>query len=175
MKPEKHIIEKAKKIKLLLLDVDGVLTNGSIYMGSTQEEFKAFNVHDGLGITLLQSTGIKVGLITKRQSEIVTRRAAELKIEHVYQGQKNKLDAFLEMLEICHISAEEVAYMGDDIPDWVILSRVGLSTTVTNAVDYIKERVHWMSQHNGGKGAVRELCDLLMQAQSTYELALSKV
>ena len=175
MKPEQHIIEKAKKIKLLLLDVDGVLTNGSIYVGPHQEEFKAFNIQDGLGIVLLQSTGVKVGIITRRQSEIVTHRAAELKIEHVYQGQKNKLDAFLEMLTICNIAAEEVAYMGDDLPDSIVLSRVGLGTTVSNGVDYIKERVHWISQHKGGKGAVRELCELLMHSQGTYEAACEAV
>jgi 3-deoxy-D-manno-octulosonate 8-phosphate phosphatase (KDO 8-P phosphatase) len=173
MKIEPKILEKARKIKLLLLDVDGVLADGRIFLGNHQEEFRAFHVHDGQGIGFLHSTGIKVGLITRRQSsELVTRRAAELKIEFVYQGQRNKTKAFLDILEKLQLQAEQVAYMGDDIPDLVILQRVGLSTTPKNGVDYVKERVDWISQYKGGKGAVRELCDLLLQAQGSYELAI---
>jgi 3-deoxy-D-manno-octulosonate 8-phosphate phosphatase (KDO 8-P phosphatase) len=174
IQPSLTILEKAKKIKLLLLDVDGVLTDGRIFIGPQGEALKAFHVHDGQGITLLHNVGIKVGLITKRQSEIVTRRAGELKIEYVYQGQQNKVDALKEILHDCQLSPEQVAYMGDDIPDLPVLRQVGLSTSVANGIDYIKERVDWISSKKGGKGAVRELCDLILTSQGKYEVAILK-
>jgi 3-deoxy-D-manno-octulosonate 8-phosphate phosphatase (KDO 8-P phosphatase) len=161
-----QINEKAKRIKLLLLDVDGVLTNGQIILGNNNEEYKAFHVHDGEGISFLQKAGINVGLVTKRQSEIVHRRAEELRIQFVYQNQKNKLDALTDILSKLNLDASEVAYMGDDLPDLPILSRVGLSTTVSNAPRIMRDNVMWVSQFAGGAGAVRELCELIMNAQN---------
>ena len=175
MNPEEQIFEKARKIKLLLLDVDGVLTDGRIILGSHDEELKAFNVHDGLGITLLQSIGIPVGLITKRQSAVVARRAAELKIAHVYQGQKDKLEAYQAILEKTELQEEQAAYMGDDLPDLPLLLRVGLSATVKDGVEAVKEKVDWVSSKKGGRGAVRELCELIMKAQNNYAEAVARL
>jgi 3-deoxy-D-manno-octulosonate 8-phosphate phosphatase (KDO 8-P phosphatase) len=172
MKIEPAILAKAKKVKLLLLDVDGVMTDGRIILGNNGEEFKAFHAQDGLGIAILQSAGVPVGIITKRQSVLVERRADELKIKYVYQGQKDKTVAFREILDQLKLTADQVAYMGDDLPDLSLLLRVGLSATVSDGVDYLKERVDWISQKKGGRGAVRELCELLMHAQGTYSLAL---
>lgn len=164
-------VEEAKSIVLLLLDVDGVLTDGKIILGNRGEEFKAFHVHDGQGIHTLQKNGIKVGLITQRHSPIVDKRAAELKIQYVYQNIFNKLEPFKEMMNVLKCGADQIAYMGDDIPDLPVLKQVGLSATVANAPLIIKNQVKWVSQFNGGNGAVRELCDHLMKAKGFHDFA----
>ncbi len=165
--------EKASRVKLLLLDVDGVMTNGQIILGNAGEEFKAFNIHDGLGINLLQKSGVPVGIITKRESRVVTRRAEELKIQYVYQAQQDKLTAFEELCAKLTLQPEQVAYMGDDLPDLALLKRVGFSATVKNAVAEVRAQVDFISQFNGGEGAVREICELIMRAQNTYQRMVS--
>ncbi len=165
---------RAANIRLLLLDVDGVLTDGSLYFGKEGDMLKSFFVRDGLGLSLLRSQGIEVGLITGRQSEIVRARARDLKIEHVYQGQLNKLGVFEELCAKLALTPKEVAYMGDDIVDLSILSRVGLAATVKNAHETILPYCHFVSRFKGGRGAVRELCDLILSAQGRLEAILDR-
>ncbi len=165
--------ERAALIKLLLLDVDGVLTDGRLYFSNSGEEFKAFNTLDGQGIKALQKTGVKVGIITGRTSDLVARRARDLGIEILIQGREDKWDALQEILQSHSYALHEIAFMGDDWPDLTVMSRVGLAFTVANAHFSVAERSHWQSRECGGEGAVRAACDLLMQAQNTYDRALS--
>jgi 3-deoxy-D-manno-octulosonate 8-phosphate phosphatase (KDO 8-P phosphatase) len=161
--------ERLEKIRLLLLDVDGVMTDGRIIYDDCGGEIKAFDVKDGHGIKLLQRAGIRVGIITGRQSAVVDRRASELGIELVYQGAKDKLVPFLEILHKTGLTAEQIAYLGDDFPDLPILRRVGFAATVADAVAELKPHVHYVTQHDGGRGAVREICDLLLKETGRWE------
>ena len=167
------LIEKATKIKLLILDVDGILTDGSLYIGQTNECFKAFHVHDGLGLSLLLSTNIKVAIMTARQSDIVTTRLNELGITEIYQGVKNKLLTYKMLLTKYRLIAEQVAFMGDDLPDLQTLSHCGLSISVPDAHFIVKRYAAMITEKSGGCGAVREVCDFLMQAKGTFDKALS--
>ncbi|GAB1258321.1 HAD hydrolase family protein [Aurantivibrio plasticivorans] len=166
--------EKLRQIKLLLLDVDGILTDGKLYFGNQGEELKAFNILDGQGIRLLQDSGVKVGIVTGRKSELVARRARDLDIAFVIQGSKNKRESVTKIAQEANIALDNIAFMGDDYPDLIAMQAVGLSFTVTNAHEEIKQRVDWQSQYRGGDGAVREACDIIMKAQGTYEDALNK-
>lgn len=161
--------ERLEKIRLLLLDVDGVMTDGRIIYDDRGGEIKAFDVKDGHGIKLLQRAGIRVGIITGRQSTVVERRADELGIELVYQGAKDKLVPFMEILHKTGLLAEQIAYVGDDLPDLPILRRVGFAVAVADAIDEIKPHVHYVTQHHGGRGAVREICDLLLKETGRWE------
>lgn len=172
MNPE--LRERAARIKLLLLDVDGVLTDGKLYFGNSGEEFKTFNTLDGHGIKLLQKTGVKVGIITGRTSNLVARRAKDLGIEILVQGREDKWDALQEILREHPVALEEIAFIGDDWPDLGIMTRVGLALTVANAHFSVAARSHWQSKERGGEGAVRSACDLIMQAQGTFEKALAE-
>lgn len=165
------LMERAARIRLLALDVDGVLTDGSLYFDQAGNELKAFCTRDGFGIKAVQRFGIQVALITGRRSAMVTQRASELEIEWVYQDTERKLDAFREVLEKTGISEEEACYAGDDWVDLPILDRAGLSVTVPEADLLVKNRVHWVTERGGGKGAVREICDLILVAQK-FDLAL---
>jgi len=156
--------EGLRKIRLLLLDVDGVLTDGRIIYDANGVETKAFDVKDGHGLKLLQRAGVQVGIITGRQSEVVNVRARELGISIVYQGVKDKLGPFEEILGALGLREEEVAYVGDDLPDLPVLRRVGWGAAPADAVEEIKPFVHYVTSHGGGRGAVREVCDLLLQA-----------
>ncbi len=161
--------KKISKIKLLLLDVDGVLTDGRIYVDNNGVETKAFDVQDGHGLKLLQRAGIKVGLITGRQSEVVSYRAKELGIDLVYQGIKDKLEIYLRICDDLGLRDDEIAFMGDDLVDLPILRRVGLSATVPGGSDDIKSFVHYISIRKGGRGAVREVCELLLKEGGYWE------
>ncbi|MGK2943934.1 MAG: KdsC family phosphatase [Desulfuromonadales bacterium] len=151
------------RIKLLLLDVDGVMTDGRIIYDSDGGETKAFDVKDGHGLKLLQRAGIRVGIITGRQSTIVVRRAAELGIELVYQGAKDKRLPFNEILQKLALAPEEVAYIGDDIVDLPVMRQVGFAVTVADAVDDVKPFADMVTERPGGRGAVREVCDFLLK------------
>jgi 3-deoxy-D-manno-octulosonate 8-phosphate phosphatase (KDO 8-P phosphatase) len=164
----------AKEIRLLLLDVDGVLTDGSIVYGNAGTELKAFNIKDGFGIRLLREAGVEVGIITARRSEAVERRAQDLKLTHVYQGVGNKIEAFSEILAAQKLTPREVAYMGDDWLDLPLLSRVGLAVTVADAVAEVKEVAHYVTRQAGGRGAVRELCELIIEARGLREELLGR-
>ena len=162
------------RIKLLLLDVDGVMTDGRIINLNGGGEAKAFDVKDGHGLKLIQRAGIKVGIITGRQSDIVARRAAELGIELVYQGAKDKMRPFMEILEKLGLKASEVAYVGDDLVDLPVMRLVGFSATVADASDDIKPYVDLVTSRPGGRGAVREICDLLLKQSSLWTSVTSR-
>lgn len=152
-----------REIRLLLLDVDGVMTDGRIIYDNQGNELKAFDVKDGHGLKLLQRAGIQVGIITGRQSQVVVRRAEELGISLVYQGAKDKRVPFAEILDRLGLQPEQVAYAGDDLVDLPILRRVGFAATVADAVDEIKPHVDLITRRRGGRGAVREICDYLLR------------
>ncbi len=161
--------ERAAKIKLLILDVDGVLTDGCLYYNSTGELMQSFYVQDGLGLKFLANLGIKLAIITGRHSKVAEARATELGIDHFYQGRINKLEALKELQANVQVELSEIAYMGDDVIDLPILSRVGLAACPRNAHSLILGDVHFVSRYDGGKGAVRELCDLILGAQNKLE------
>jgi len=161
--------ERLVKIRLLLLDVDGVMTDGRIVFDDRGGETKAFDVKDGHGLKLLQRAGIRIGIITGRQSPVVERRAAELGIELIYQGAKDKLIPFRDILQRTGLDAEAVAYVGDDIVDLPILRLVGFAATVADAHEAVKPHVHYITKHPGGRGAVREICDLLLKESGRWE------
>lgn len=159
------LLERAASIRMLVLDVDGVLTDGRLYFDNEGNEMKAFSTRDGLGLRCLQRCGIELALITGRQSDIVDRRAEQLGIVHVYQGRNDKLDVLIELLEKTGIDEKQVCYAGDDWVDLAVLGRVGLAVTVHDADKIVKNRVHWVTSRDGGRGAVREICNLILAAQ----------
>ncbi len=159
------LLERAARVRLLALDVDGVLTDGRLYFDNQGNEIKAFSTRDGLGLKALQRAGVELALITGRASRIVADRAASLGIEHVYQGRDDKLDAYLDLLERTGRCDEEVCYAGDDWIDLPVLLRVGLAVSVPGAGADVRERCHWVTRREGGMGAVRELCELILEAQ----------
>lgn len=161
------IKDKIKDIRLLILDVDGVLTNGQFFLGPNGEEYKAFNAQDGLGLKQLQRSGIVIAVISGRSSRSVERRMEELEINHVYQGVRNKWLVLKEILREENLSLDQCAYVGDDIPDLAIMKKVKLACTVANATPPIKAIAHIQTQKHGGEGAVREICDLVLQYQDT--------
>jgi len=157
-------LERAQKIKLLLLDVDGVMTDGTIIYLPDGVETKGFNTRDGLGIRLLQKAGVEVGIITARSSEVVQRRADNLGIRLVFQGAGAKREVFNRVIKELDLAAEQVAYMGDDWLDLPVMTRVGLAAAVADAVPEVREAAHYVATRPGGGGAVRELCDLIVEA-----------
>jgi 3-deoxy-D-manno-octulosonate 8-phosphate phosphatase (KDO 8-P phosphatase) len=165
---------RLRNIRLLLLDVDGVLTDGRIVFDNNGIETKAFDVKDGHGIKLLQRVGIGVGLITGRQSEVTRHRAKELGIDIVFQGAKDKAVPYLEILADLGLTDEQVAYMGDDVIDLPILRRVGFAATVADACEEVKPFVHYVTRRPGGRGAVREVCDLILKGTGLWQEATSR-
>lgn len=162
-------LEKATRIRLLALDVDGVLTDGRLLFGNSGEEIKAFHILDGLGIKLLQRSGIEVAIITGRRSDLVARRAAELGLEHLVQGREDKLQALEALCAGLGICLEETAYMGDDLPDLAALRRAGLGISVPNGHPFVVRHADWCTERSGGSGAVREACDLILLAQGRLQ------
>lgn len=156
---------KAKNIKLVAFDVDGVMTDGSLTYFSDGTEAKTFNAKDGQGIVMLNKAGIKTAIITAKDSPIVFKRAEILGITKVFTGQKNKIKALNAILEEFKIDKTEVAYMGDDYPDLCVINEVGLSSCPNDAIEDVKKNVSFISSYNGGKGAVRELCDIILSAK----------
>lgn len=163
------ILARAKQIKLLILDVDGVLTDGQIIIGDNGQEYKAFNSRDGHGMKLLQYTGVEIAIITGRTSKTVTHRMKGLGIKHVFQGQRIKLPAYQELLQKLDVQPEQCAYVGDDWVDLSIMSRVGLAIAVQDADARVKQHAHWITPSRGGKGAAREVCELIMEAQGSLQ------
>lgn len=157
-----------KNIKLIVFDVDGVLTDGTIFLGTNGQEFKAFHTQDGMGISLAHYCGIKTAIITGRKSDAVLTRAKELKINYLYQGIHNKIDSLSEILNDLNISHDEVCYIGDDINDLPIINKVGYSAAPNNAVNIVKNNVDFVSTLNGGNGAVRDILDHLLSSQYDY-------
>jgi 3-deoxy-D-manno-octulosonate 8-phosphate phosphatase (KDO 8-P phosphatase) len=166
---ESEILEKAKPIKLVIFDVDGVLTDGSLFFGDDGQEYKAFNSQDGHGMKMLQESGVRVAIITGRTSEVVKHRMKNLKIDLVYQGQLDKLPAYRQILDDLQLQSHEVAYVGDDVVDLPVMIRVGLAITVANAHELARQHAHWITPRSGGAGAARDVCEMIMKAQGTYE------
>lgn len=167
--------ERASKIRMLVLDVDGVLTDGKLYFDHAGNEMKAFNTRDGMGMKALQRVGIEVAVITGRKSEAVKQRMAQLGIQYVYQGREDKLEAFLELLEITGLDAQQICFAGDDWIDLPVLLRAGLAVSVADAEDRVKQQAHWITPRNGGDGAVREICNLILAAQQKDQIILDEI
>jgi 3-deoxy-D-manno-octulosonate 8-phosphate phosphatase (KDO 8-P phosphatase) len=164
---------RAARVRLMIFDVDGILTDGSLHYGAQGELIKTFNVLDGHGIKLLQQSGVATAIISARQSEIVARRAADLGILHLFQGAHDKRAAFEQLLARAGVSADACGFVGDDVIDLPILMRVAFAASVPNAHPEVRKRVHYVTQARGGSGAARELCDFILQAQGSYEAALA--
>ena len=165
---EEQSIESASKVRLLLLDVDGILTDGRLYFSNSGEESKAFHSLDGHGIKMLMLAGIPVGFITGRESNIVTKRAADLGIDILYQGREDKIDVLKEIITNKGIEAQAIAYAGDDLPDLPVLQAVGLSFSVPGAHPDVKGAVNAITTRCGGEGAVREITDFILNAQASH-------
>jgi len=193
--------ERAEKIKLILFDVDGVMTDGTIFLfpapsaapratadhvasraddggysihSETVVEAKGFNAHDGTGISLARLGGLKTGIITKRISETVALRARDLKLNHVYQGIADKLSVFHEILKKENLRADQVAYVGDDVIDLPIMRNCGLAIAVRNAREEVKDESHYITDHEGGKGAVRDAVEFVLRSQGKLEAAIAE-
>ena len=172
MTPLDHM-QRAARVKVMIFDVDGVLTDGSLTYGPDGEVTKTFNVLDGLGIQLLGKTGVQTAIISARLSPIVVKRASDLGIMHVYQGIHDKRVGFAELLAALGVTAEECGYIGDDVIDLPLLTKVGFAVAVPSGHPEVQHRAHYVTKNGGGRGAVREVCDLVMRAQGTYEQALA--
>lgn len=165
---------RAAKVKLVALDVDGTLSDGRLWFSADGKEIKAFNVLDGLGMKMLREHAIEVALITARESPIVQARARELGLRHVYQGARDKRESLNHLCHALSLKPDQVAFMGDDLPDLPVLRVVGLAVAPANAHPWVRDRVHWCTRASGGEGAVRELCDALLIAHGWAEAVLRR-
>lgn len=165
--------ELAKNIRMLIMDVDGVLTNGQIFFTASGEELKAFNTLDGHGLKMLQSTGVKLAIITGRAADCVGHRVRALGIDYYYAGIQNKREAFQDLLAQSGIQAEHCAYMGDDVVDLPVMRRVGLSIAVPDAPSVVQQYAHYVTGNGGGCGAVREAAEMIMQSQGTLDALIA--
>lgn len=173
--PDVNLLSKARKIKLVIFDVDGVLTDGRIIMGPDGGEYKSFNCQDGHRLRIMaERTDIKVVLLTGRESEIVARRAAELNIEEVYQGAKQKLPIYESILERHQLKDEEVAYLGDDLVDIPVMRKVGFPVAVADAAEEVINIACWTTKAGGGRGAAKELVEYLLKAQDKWEAVIAR-
>lgn len=162
------IFERAKDIRLVIFDVDGVLTDGSLYLGDDGQEYKAFHSRDGLGITMLKHTGVELAVITGRTSKVVQIRMQSLGIEHVFQGYRDKIPAYEALKETLAIPDQQIAYVGDDLVDLPIMRRVGLAIAVADAHPMVQRQAHWRTDSPGGRGAGRDVCEFIMEAQGNF-------
>jgi len=174
-RPASPLLSRAKKIRVLLMDVDGVLTDGRIWLLSrrdgTASEIKGFSAYDGAGLKLARAAGLRTGIITGRESSAVTQRARECEIEFVYQHQATKIGALEEILKATGATASEVAYVGDDLPDISVMQRVGLAVAVANAAPEVKRAAHFVTSRSGGDGAAREVIELIVKSQGNWAAA----
>ena len=170
----KDILDKASRIRLGIFDVDGVLTDGSLFIGDDGQEYKAFNSRDGHGIKMLQKYGVIVGIITGRTSRVVEHRMENLGVTHVYQGKLEKLPAYEELIAELDISPEETAYVGDDVVDLPVMRRVGLAIAVQDAHPLVLKHSHWQTPCAGGRGAARDVCEMLMEAKGVLQDEMSR-
>lgn len=168
-----EVMQRAKNIKLVIFDVDGVMTDGGLTIGDDGQEYKTFNTQDGLGMKLLKNSGVQMAIITGRTSKVVTQRAESTGVAHFYQGVDDKLVAFNDLLAKLNIKPEQAAFMGDDVVDMPPMLRCGLSITVPAAPKSVQARAHYITQKEGGRGAVREVCELIMQAQNTLDAQMA--
>lgn len=165
---------RAKLIRLMAFDVDGVMTDGGLYLSDSGEEFKRFNTLDGHGLKMLRASGVEVAIITGRTSRCVAARAQNLGIVHVFQGVENKLETMVELLDRLRLSRDAAAYMGDDVVDLTVMRHVGLSISVPESPQLVREHSDYVTQSRGGHGAVREACELIMSAQGTLDAQLAQ-
>lgn len=168
------LIEKAKKIKCLICDVDGVLSDGYLHIDNFGNELKSFHVHDGVGLKLLMSAGIEVSIITTSKNDVIDHRMKQLGVTHFYKGMIDKRQAYDQLKASLNLPDEAFAYIGDDLPDLPLIRQVGLGVAVGNALRQVKEYADWVTTQPGGHGAVRELCDLILEAQNKSEQALER-
>jgi len=166
------IIQKTKQIRLVIFDVDGVLTDGHLFFDQNGVEYKSFNAKDGQGLKLLMQSGVQVAIISGRKSAAVEIRMKNLGIQHVYQGHENKIAAFESLCSDLNLKPEQVAHVGDDLPDLALMSRAGLGIAVQDAHQEVIKRADWQTQLPGGRGAAREVCDFIMKAQGTLDDAI---
>lgn len=162
------VLALARPIKLVLFDVDGVLTDARLILGDDGQEYKAFNSKDGHGLKMLQRNGVAVGIITGRTSKVVEHRVRDLEIRHVYQGCKEKLPVYEQLIAELGLAPGETAFVGDDVVDLPIMLKVGLAIAVQDAHALVRRHAHWVTPSPGGHGAGREVCEMLMYAQGTY-------
>lgn len=167
---EQTLLDIAKQIKLLICDVDGVFSDGLVYMGNEGEELKTFHTRDGYGVKSLMNAGIEVAIITGRQSQIVENRMKALGISLIYQGQDDKLNAYDDICAKLNISAEQTGYIGDDLIDWPVMDKVALKVSVADGHPLLVKRANYVTILNGGHGAVREVCDLILQARDELDV-----
>lgn len=169
-----EFFDRAKTVRLAIFDVDGIMTDGSLYLSDDGQEMKAFYSLDGHGLKMLRRSGVELALITGRTSKVVLHRAANLGISHIYQGIEEKAEAFHHLIEQLNTPPEQCAYMGDDVVDLPVLRRCGLAITVPDAPPLVKQHAHYVTKLTGGRGAVREVCEMIMQAQQTYEAQIAQ-
>ena len=168
------VIEKAKSIRIVLFDVDGVLTDGTLYFTDSGEEIKAFNSRDGHGMKMLKASGVELAIITARESRSVKLRAENLNITLLYQGEKNKLKVFESLVTKLKLDMSSCAYVGDDLIDLPVMTRCGLSICVPSSPILVKKHAHYVTNSEGGQGAVREVCEMIMRSQGTLDAQLEK-
>lgn len=168
------VLARAKKIKCVVFDVDGVMTDGALGIGDDGQEYKNFHSLDGLGMKLLKASGVEMAIITGRTSKVVTKRAESTGIAHFYQGVENKLEAFNDLLHKMNLQADEMAFMGDDVVDAPAMLRCGLAITVPTGHRLLKPHAHYITTAPAGHGAVREICELIMQAQGTFDAQMAQ-
>jgi len=167
-------LSQAKSIRLVAFDIDGIMTDGGLYLSDSGEEFKRFNSLDGHGLKMLKASGVELAIITGRTSRCVELRAQNLGISHLFQGVEDKLTAMQGLLRKLDIPAEAVAYMGDDVVDLPVMRRVALALTVPEAPQLVRDHAHYVTRRNGGNGAVREVCELILSAQDALEAQLAQ-
>ena len=170
--------KRAAKIKVMLMDVDGTITDGSVSLLSQPDgsalEIKTFDAHDGQGLTLGRTAGLRMGVITGRESAALRRRMNELNVEFVYEKQPQKIPAYEDILKKAGVREDEVAYLGDDLPDLTVMRRVGLAVAVGNAAPEVKHAAHYTTARNGGKGAARELVELILKSKGIWDEMIDK-
>ena len=165
----RDLSQRARQVRLAQFDVDGVMTDGTLFVSGQGESFKPFNILDGLGLKLLKSSGVATGILTGRSSAAVSTRAGELDIDHLIQGANDKLRAYVDLQQQLGLDDEQICYMGDDLPDLPVLRRCGLALSPPGAVDEVRSEVHFVTRMRAGKGAVREACELIMRAQGSWD------
>jgi 3-deoxy-D-manno-octulosonate 8-phosphate phosphatase (KDO 8-P phosphatase) len=168
------MLNRAKLTRLMAFDVDGIMTDGGLYLSDSGEEFKRFNSLDGHGIKMLKASGVEIAIITGRTSRCVELRAKNLGITHIYQGVEHKIDAMKDLLDKLQLPADAAAYMGDDVVDLNVMRHTGLAITVPEAPLLVRKHSHYVTQRKGGYGAVREACEIIMDAQGTLDAQLAR-
>ena len=169
-----QVEDRAKNIKLIVFDVDGVMTDGSLYLCDDGQEYKAFNSHDGLGMKMLKASGVEMAIITGRTSNVVVKRAENTGVTHFYQGVEDKLEALEQLAQKLGLELSQCAFMGDDVVDLPPMRRSGLALAVPAAPTLVKQHAHYVTTREGGRGAVREVVELIMQAQGTYDAQMAR-